>query len=410
MAKIFFDRSDQTEVLSDCPFADLAELSSPEETTEGFLIVEGRITRTGVFRYVLDGRSLNVLRPPEEVFDSATLQSFELSPITLGHPEKNGRRFLLSPENAKEHAVGSVGMPRRVGDHAIAKMKITDAKAIALARKGGKLSAGYGADVWFQSGTFVDDAGERTKFDAVQRRINGNHIAIVDSPRVGPSAEFRGFDGGIYDGETEPMKTKKIKIHGIDVEVDEAVADQLERAETERTKKVETKVADSNDGELSRLKGENAALKEQLTNKSTEESKSAEKEANKARIKERVSLLAKASALLDCDADELADLEPIEVMKKVIGSRSKIDVADSTDEAFVRGVFAAISTDSKPKKKAKDEDEDNGLIDALRSKAGKKIETSDENEDENPIHTAFTKSIKESQEAWKTGLSKRAAE
>ncbi len=411
MPKIRFDSADSgVEVIYAQPAYDLAELRSSERTQDGFLRVQGRITRTGVFRYRLpDGKVLNQLRPPEEVFDAESLRSFELCPVTIEHPTKDGRRVLLTPETAKQYTVGSISVPQRIGNHAIADMLITDARAIQLAEGGKtKLSAGYTSDLWLQSGVFVDDSGAEIRFDAVQRNIRGNHVAIVDSPRVGPTAEFRvDSNGHTFDGDAEPMKTRKVKINGIEVELEESKADEVEKAMKEEKKDEQRSLFDSNLAkENSEMKGRIAALETQLS----EKKKGDEKDQSRAKMKEQIALVSRVAGVLGVDAsdekkmDALLEMEPIDLMKAAIKSRApKIEVADSKDEAYVRGIFTALVSDSgetKPEKKK--EAEDNGLLDSLRARKVK-TEATDE-EDGDPIFAAFSKMVTADSNAWKTGL------
>ena len=73
------------------------------ETVEGFLVCRNvPIARTGPQEYLahelqLDGdpdRVIVVNRHPEDVFEDATLASFEGKPVTDGHPPEN-----VGPEN-----------------------------------------------------------------------------------------------------------------------------------------------------------------------------------------------------------------------------------------------------------------------------------------------------------------------
>ena len=73
------------------------------DTPEGFLICHDvPIARTGPQDYLarelqLDGdpdRFVSVQRYPEDVFEAATLASFEGKPVTDGHPPEN-----VGPEN-----------------------------------------------------------------------------------------------------------------------------------------------------------------------------------------------------------------------------------------------------------------------------------------------------------------------
>ena len=160
-------------------------LKPPRETADGRLIVDGYLTRSGVFQYRdASGQVRMEWRPPEEVFSEDSLQSFAMAPVTDNHPSVE-----LTAANMREHAVGSTGETvRKDGDHVAAPLVIYDAPTVAKVR-GGKveLSCGYFADVEYTSGTTPDGI----HYDAIQRNIRGNHVAIVDRGRAGPSAKIR---------------------------------------------------------------------------------------------------------------------------------------------------------------------------------------------------------------------------
>ncbi len=122
---------------------------------------------------------MRVYRPPDEVFDPASLASFAGKPVTLDHPPA-----MVDSGNWKSFAVGHSGAAvARDGDHLATDLVITDAPAVAKAEQGSELSNGYWADFDFTPGLTPD--GE--PYDAVQRNIRGNHIALVDQGRCGPS-------------------------------------------------------------------------------------------------------------------------------------------------------------------------------------------------------------------------------
>nr|AGC71910.1 phage protein [uncultured bacterium A1Q1_fos_25] len=142
------------------------------------------MTRSGIFVY-RDGQGNTVreLRPPEEVMHPEALASFALVPVTNDHPSE-----LLTADNAKQYAVGSVSesvVPE--GDKVRASLMITDAAAIeALDAGKSELSCGYTADVEFSPGVWNGQP-----YDAVQRNIRGNHVALVDAGRAGPACAIR---------------------------------------------------------------------------------------------------------------------------------------------------------------------------------------------------------------------------
>lgn len=161
-----------------------ADLSAAQQTPEGFLRIDGRISRVGCQSYQnADGTEHVEYRPPEEVFDPESIASFKLLPLTNTHPTQ-----LLDDVSAKRHAVGAVGEDiRQDGDFLRTPMLLHDRDAISAARAGrSQLSAGYSCELDWTPGVYNGQ-----KYDAVQRSIRGNHVAIVDAARAGPEARFR---------------------------------------------------------------------------------------------------------------------------------------------------------------------------------------------------------------------------
>lgn len=119
------------------------------DTPEGFLICHDvPIARTGPQDYLaremmLDGdpeRVVTVQRYPEDVFEAATLASFEGKPICDGHPPEN-----VGPENYAAYTKGHVQNVRRDGDYIVADLYINDANLANEVRNNVKreVSCGY---------------------------------------------------------------------------------------------------------------------------------------------------------------------------------------------------------------------------------------------------------------------------
>jgi len=154
---------------------------------EGFLKVPARIGRSGIQEYSAiemgmtdrePHEKVTVLRPEEEVFSDATLKSFGFKPITNNHPPE-----LLDSKNAKKFSVGmSDRKVIRDGDFMATDLNVFDADAIADVEFGkAEISNGYTADIDFTPGVTSDGV----QYDAIQRNIRGNHIAIVTRGRAG---------------------------------------------------------------------------------------------------------------------------------------------------------------------------------------------------------------------------------
>lgn len=165
-------------------------LKPPERMRNGYLKVEGLLTRTGVFVYQNeDGTERRELRLPEEVFKPESIATFQMMPITDEHPP-----VYLDANNTAKYQKGQLGDSiTREGKFMRAPMLITDKALVAKLEKGEavEISNGYSCEIEERSGT--TDEGER--FDCIQRNIVGNHAAIVPGGRAGPEARVR-MDSG----------------------------------------------------------------------------------------------------------------------------------------------------------------------------------------------------------------------
>lgn len=175
------------------------------ETPEGFLVCIGvPIARTGEMVYGEgetpletgdDGRVL-IQREAEEVFRPETIASFEGKAVTITHPTD-----FVDPNNWSRLAKGILQNVRRgEGDSKndlIADLLITDSVAINLVKNGlREVSCGYEAE-------YVQ-TGEGT---GLQKKIVGNHLALVDEGRAGSAYAIND-----HKGKGLPMKlSDKIK-------------------------------------------------------------------------------------------------------------------------------------------------------------------------------------------------------
>lgn len=218
---------------------DSGELSSPVKTADGRLIVDAKLTRTGVFEYRdSQGGIRKEFRPESEVFKKDSLATFPLASVTNNHPTE-----MVSIANAKGLTVGMVTDVRRVDDYVAGRLIIFDEDTIKDVESGKlEISCGYHADVEHREGE--TDSGER--YDAVQSNIIINHVAIVDVGRAGPEARIR------MDGASQITETKEEE--KVDMDLVEALkrvaALEIEKAtETARADRAESKV-DSIQAEL----------------------------------------------------------------------------------------------------------------------------------------------------------------
>ncbi len=152
-------------------------------------IRDNPLSKVGVFPYL--GRSIGapepervymVYRPEEELADPACIDSFKLLPWVDEHE-------MLGNEETGYTAAEKKGIQGVIGeevhyDNGVLKgnIKIFSESLAALIQSGKReLSAGYRCQYEFTSGKYN---GQR--YDAIQRKIRGNHLASVQEGRMGP--------------------------------------------------------------------------------------------------------------------------------------------------------------------------------------------------------------------------------
>lgn len=172
-------------------------------TDSGYLESFARTARTGVQKYL--GRELgrpdlgvvNVYRDEAEVFNKASLETFSKLPITDDHPATD-----VDASNWRELAVGVTGDDvLRDGEYLKIGLKITDAAAVKAVLDGKQeLSVGYSAEIVWADGVAPDG----TPYQAVQRNIKANHIAIVDAGRAGTQARIGDAWGAVPVNDFQP--------------------------------------------------------------------------------------------------------------------------------------------------------------------------------------------------------------
>lgn len=210
-------------------------VSSERSTTpEGFLRVPVVIARSGIQLYTaaeVGDKSrppdaiVRVWRPPEEVFSQASIDSFKGKPVTNDHPGE-----LLDAASIAEPESGWSGWTcddvRREGDLLVATAVIARKDAIQDINAGkSELSGGYSATYDVVSGVSPD----RESYDAVQRGIRGNHVAIVKAGRCGAACRIADHKTGATEHPHKEGPTVKIKLDGKDHEVSDETAAAIKK-------------------------------------------------------------------------------------------------------------------------------------------------------------------------------------
>lgn len=340
-------------------FADQLTLDAPRRTSDGYLAVRARAARVGYYQYaghevdpenkhgLRDQAVVNVLRDDATVFDAKSVHSFIGKPVTDNHPS-----VPVSAANWRDHARGIVMGAMRDGEYLAFDLMLTDAGAIQAVENGKReLSNGYQADLSY--GEFR--AADGTVCQAKQVAVAGNHVAIVDRGRAGPSCAIKDSvalcdaNAALLDGLTPPLEKPKMKItigdaKDVDLSDGAAVAlavGALNTSLADQQAKVGTLTADlaTANTSLQVKDGEIAALNAKLK----------DAEVTPAKLQQladaRADVIGKAKVLAPCIVtDGKTDAE---IRKEAVTAKLG-DAAKDMADAAIEGAFLALTKDAKP--------------------------------------------------------------
>lgn len=104
---------------------DLGSYAAVTRTSSGGWVVPARITRVGIFRYLINGEPVRVLRLPEDIFADESLASLARCPITVYHPSERE----VTPDNYCRVNKGYLESPEVVANtYVSAKLVVQDAE------------------------------------------------------------------------------------------------------------------------------------------------------------------------------------------------------------------------------------------------------------------------------------------
>jgi len=207
-------------------------------TPEGYLKDRPILTSCGIFEYSDHGNVRRELRLPEDVFSPESLSSYLGKPVVLTHDAG-----LIDKDNVAENQIGTIlSKGERSGDDVKAEIIIHDTDAMKSAGLK-ELSLGYNLDLDETPGVWN---GQR--YDAVQKNIRINHLALVREARAGEQARLN-LDGRaektiLTGGKNMTKKTKKRTSHA-----DAVLSDEEFQKAVEEYKKNRAAKADAEDEE-----------------------------------------------------------------------------------------------------------------------------------------------------------------
>lgn len=176
---------------------DSIPLSDTYFTPEGYLIDNPVLTRVGIFEYHNpDGTIRRELRLPEEVFAAESLASYKGKPVILTH-----EAGLVDVDNVQQEHIGTIlSEGIQDGDNVRAQIVIHDAESLSYGLR--ELSLGY-----TQTPDETPGVWNGQPYDAIQRNIQINHLALVEKARAGEQARLN-IDGE-EQGGNQMSKARK---------------------------------------------------------------------------------------------------------------------------------------------------------------------------------------------------------
>ena len=327
---------------------------SAKRTADGYLVAVARVGRANNIQlYTGDEMEkpempfVRVYRPASEVFSKDAMTSVAHKPMTNDHPIDG-----VSAVTWKRDAIGQMGDEiTKDGEFVRVPLVMMDGAAIKDYEAGKReLSLGYKADIEWTGG--VTDGGE--EYDAIQRNIRVNHVALVDQGRA--NQEFRIGDSANQwgarpttrstDDRTHSMtdKLRAVVVDGLSVNTTDEGAlaiDKLQKAVTDAQKQTadaEAKaITDMSEKEkkVAKLQAEIDDLK----------GKAMDDAAIDKRVQVRAELIGKAKVIAkDLDTTGVSDAG---IRKATVAAKLGDAAIKDKSEAYIDARFDILTEDSE---------------------------------------------------------------
>ena len=268
------------------------------EDENGYITIpKNPISKSGVFQYL--GKSIsselepdkvyNVWRPEEELNNPETIESFRLTPWIPEH-------VMLGAGFSPAETVGVQGVTGETveffGDTLYSKLKLFGDDLKKLIKAGLKeLSCGFRCQWVIQSGVTADGQS----YDVIQKQIRGNHLASVESARMGSDVRVA-MDKAVFALDSIDFNPNP-KPHGDNMPVPKEVQQAIDEAI--KPLQVALDAAEKKVEEMEKDKKENPFVKKTAEDMEAEEKEEADK---KAKADEK-------SKAMDSAIAKVADLE-----------------------------------------------------------------------------------------------------
>ncbi len=348
-------------------FFDTVSISGTRKTDDGYLVADARVARSGIQEYsgfevdpdgslgLRDKAVVRVYRPEDEVFSEGAMRSYAYRPVTNDHPSE-----AVTAENWKHLAVGQTGGEvGRDGEWIRVPMVLMDASMITAVENGKRqLSMGYTCTLDASSGVTPD--GE--EYDAVQRGMRMNHLAVVTAARAGASARIGDRTGKSPITSKEDDMSLKTVVLGDKAaqvaEADVAVVEQFKADSAKAMKDAETAhqaAIAAKEAEIAKKDAEIDALKGKVLDDAAVDK----------RVIARADLIAKAKMI---DADVKTEGLSDAAIRKAVVEAKLGDAVKDKPEAYIDARFDILSEEAASA---------GGALDSIGRSSTVKVKTED---------------------------------
>ena len=325
----------------------LGDRSTRRRTSDGYLVAMGKAARTGIQVYAgaevgrPDLAQVRVYRPADEVFSRDSMGTYPYKPVTNDHPVEP-----VTAANWKDHAIGFVGDEvAKDGEHIRIPLMLADAASIdALDAGKSELSAGYSCRLDWQDGV----TPEGDQYDAIQRDIKINHVALVGAGRAGTARVEDGKDAPRQPkGERSMTDANKqsLVVDGLTVSLDARDAEIVKRtidsltsklADAEKAKEDMEKERAKEDEEHEKDMAKKDAMIDELKGQVLDTA------ALDARVQARADLISTAKAIVG-DSLEFKGKADADIRKAVVTARLGDEAIAGKTEAYIDARFDILA-------------------------------------------------------------------
>lgn len=340
-------------------FTDAVTVAGTRRRDDGYLVADARVARTGIQTYAgwevgkPDMPVVRVYRPAEEVFSRDAMASFAHRPITNEHPDES-----VTADNWREYSVGQSGDEiARDGVFLRIPLMVADGKTVSEIEAGKReLSAGYTATLDWTAGKTPD--GE--DYDAVQRKIRANHIAVVRHGRAGSQVRI-GDDAANWgaapisttDKETITMSDalRTVVVDGLSVQTTDQGAQAIDKLMKDKAA-VEQRLADAEKAHADAIKAKDAEIAQKDEEIGTLKADKKKLEDAAPKPEDLDKMVADRAALVTTVKAIDSKIEPkgmsdADLRKAAVAAKLGDEMVKDASEDQISGMFKAIAKDVK---------------------------------------------------------------